>query len=206
MLIALIQKLDESVTEEWHVENEAAFYAEASRLRQKYASQIRVLIGFETDWIRPESLQLIETSLSRLPFELIVGSVHHVHTIPIDYDSDMYQEARRIAGGSDEKLFEDYFDSQYDMLQRLQPPVVGHFDLIRLKSDDPNGSFAAYPGVWERIERNLRFVAGYGGILELNSAALRKGMTEPYPKAEICRVCIIRFENCHFFFQFLSLD
>jgi histidinol-phosphatase (PHP family) len=74
------------------------------------------------------------------------------------------------------------------MLQKLKPPVVGHFDLIRLKSDDPNTTFTKYPKVWEKIQRNLRFVAEYGGILELNSAALRKGMTEPYPKAEICRV------------------
>lgn len=146
------------------------------------------MIGFEIDWIRPESLRLIQTSLSRLPFELFVGSVHHVHTIPIDYDAATYQQARDIAGGTDERLFEDYYDSQLDMLQKLKPPVVGHFDLIRLKSDEPNASFAKYPKVWEKIQRNLRFVAEYGGLLELNSAALRKGMTEPYPKAEICRV------------------
>jgi histidinol-phosphatase (PHP family) len=177
-------------TEEWLIENEAAFFTEASRLREKYASQIKLLIGFEIDWIRPESLRLIETSLSRLPFELFVGSVHHVHTIPIDYDASMYHQAREIAGGTDERLFEDYFDSQLDMLQKLKPPVVGHFDLIRLKSDDPNESFAKYPKVWEKIQRNLRVVAEYGGMLELNSAALRKGMTEPYPKAEICKVSL----------------
>ena len=45
------------------------------------------------------------------------------------------------------------------------------------------------PAVWEKIVRNLDFVASYGGILELNSSAIRKGMSEPYPKAEICKVC-----------------
>ncbi|KAH8690863.1 Polymerase/histidinol phosphatase-like protein [Talaromyces proteolyticus] len=163
------------------------FFAEALRLREKYASQIKLLIGFEIDWIRPESLTLIETSLSRFPFELLVGSVHHVHTIPIDYDAAMYGQAREAAGGTDERLFEDYYDSQLDMLQKLKPPVVGHFDLVRLKSDDPNATFTKYPRVWEKIRRNLQFVASYGGMLELNSAALRKGMSEPYPKAEICK-------------------
>lgn len=114
--------------------------------------------------------------------------MHHVHTIPIDYDGAMYAQARDVAGGTDERLFEDYFDAQFDMLQKLKPLVVGHFDLIRLKSEDPNGSFQRWPGVWAKIRRNLEFVASYGGILELNSAALRKGMSEPYPKAEICRV------------------
>lgn len=145
------------------------------------------MIGFEIDWIRPQSLQLIEASLSRIPFEFFVGSVHHVHTIPIDYDTAMYNQARDVAGGTDERLFEDYFDSQFDMLQKLKPLVVGHFDLIRLKSADPNATFTQYPAVWEKIRRNLRFVADYGGMLELNSAALRKGMSEPYPKEEICK-------------------
>lgn len=113
--------------------------------------------------------------------------MHHTHAIPIDYDRDMYLQARALAGGTDERVFEDYFDEQFIMLQQLRPLVVGHFDLIRLKSDDPNASFTQWPGVWSRILRNLALVAHQGGILELNSAALRKGMSEPYPKAEICK-------------------
>lgn len=160
------------------------------RLREKYAHQIQILIGFEIDWIRPESRALIEQSLSRFPFEFFVGSVHHTLTVPIDYDRPMYEKARELASasGTDERLFERYFDEQLDMLTQLKPLVVGHFDLIKLQSDDPERSFKQWPGVWERILRNLDFIAGYGGMLELNSAALRKGMSEPYPKEEICRV------------------
>ncbi|RWQ95908.1 histidinol-phosphatase [Paecilomyces variotii] len=186
------EEVEAHLTEEEMVVNEAAYFKEASRLREKYASQIKILIGFEIDWIRPESLTLIEKSLSAFPFEFFVGSVHHVHTIPIDYDTPMYEKAREIAGGSDEKLFEDYFDAQFDMLKRLKPPVVGHFDLIRLKSEDPERSFTQWPGVWRKILRNLDFIAEYGGLLELNSAALRKGMSEPYPKAEICKEFLVR--------------
>ncbi|KAJ9267621.1 hypothetical protein DTO212C5_5860 [Paecilomyces variotii] len=182
------EEVEAHLTEEEMVVNEAAYFKEASRLREKYASQIKILIGFEIDWIRSESYTLIEKSLSTFPFEFFVGSVHHVHTIPIDYDIPMYEKARDIAGGSDEKLFEAYFDAQFDMLKRLKPPVVGHFDLIRLKSEDPERSFTQWPGVWRKILRNLDFIAEYGGLLELNSAALRKGMSEPYPKAEICKV------------------
>lgn len=169
------------------VANESAFFKEATRLRAKYAAQIHILIGFECDWIRDESLSLIQRSLDRLPFEFFIGSVHHMHTIPIDYDRPMYERAREAAGGTDERLFEDYFDAQLDMLQKLRPPVIGHLDLIRLKSDDPNASFRGWPGVWARILRNLDYIAEYGGLVELNSAALRKGMDEPYPKGEICR-------------------
>lgn len=142
----------------------------------------------EVDWIRPSSNLFIKNLLIEYPLELFIGSVHHVHTKPIDYDHEMYAQARDIAGGTDERLFEDYFDLQFSMLNALKPPIVGHFDVIRLKADDPDGSFKRWESVWQRISRNLDFIVDYGGVLELNSAALRKGMLEPYPNAEVCKV------------------
>ncbi|PGH06813.1 hypothetical protein AJ79_06456 [Helicocarpus griseus UAMH5409] len=186
------EEIEANATEPALIENEAAYFKEAQRLRDKYSSQINMPIGFESDWIRPTSVSWIKTSLARFPFDFFVGSVHHVHTVPIDFDTPFYHKAREIAGGTDEKLFEDYFDAQFEMFKELKPPVVGHFDLIRLKSDDPERSFQQWPAVWAKILRNLDYVAGYGGILELNSASLRKGMSEPYPKAEICKEFLAR--------------
>ncbi|KAJ5225452.1 Histidinol-phosphatase [Penicillium chermesinum] len=186
------EEIEAGQTEAWHETNEAAYWEEAQRLRTKYASQIQLIIGFECEWIRPKSKELIDRSLARFPFEFFIGSVHYTKTVPIDYDRPLYEKARELAGGSDELLYEAYFDEQLDMLQQLKPLVVGHFDLIRLKSDDPERSFKTWPGVWAKVLRNLDFVASYGGILEINGAALRKGMSEPYPKAEICKEFIAR--------------
>ncbi|KAI4266455.1 MAG: hypothetical protein L6R38_008728 [Xanthoria sp. 2 TBL-2021] len=163
------------------------YYDEARRLQQAYLSNMNILIGMEVDWIRPSSKAFIENLLSEFPLELFIGSVHHVHCVPIDYSTALFDEARHISGGSNEKLFEDYFDLQYEMLVALRPPIVGHFDLIRLKSDDPDTNFASMEGVRRRISRNLTFITEYGGVLELNSAALRKGLKEPYPNAAISK-------------------
>jgi histidinol-phosphatase (PHP family) len=146
------------------------------------------LIGFESEWIRPSTLQIIRGVLTKYPFDFFMGSIHHTHTIPIDFDRNTYEKARDAAGGTDEKLFEDYFESQYEMLQTLQPPIVGHFDLIRLLSDYRDADFKDMKGVWEMIPRNLQFIASYGGILELNASGLRKGLAEPYPCMPICQV------------------
>ncbi|KAJ5902737.1 hypothetical protein N7495_003265 [Penicillium taxi] len=186
------EEIEAGQTEAWHESNEADYWEEAQRLRKKYASQIKIIIGFEIDWIRPESKILIDRSLARFPFEFFVGSIHHMHTVPIDFDRPMYERARELAGGTDERLFEDYFDYQLDMLQHLKPLVVGHFDLIRLKSDDMEATFTQWPDVWSKILRNLDFITSYGGMLEINGAALRKGMREPYPKAEICKEFLAR--------------
>lgn len=142
----------------------------------------------EIDWIRPSSLIWINKLLEANNLDFFIGSIHHVHTIPIDFNREMYVEARVKSGGIDERLYEDYFDLQYEMLQALKPPIVGHFDLIRLMSDDSNADFLQWPGVLQRVSRNLGLIVEYGGILELNSAALRKGMNEPYPVKAVCKV------------------
>ncbi|KAF2684368.1 histidinol-phosphatase [Lentithecium fluviatile CBS 122367] len=163
------------------------FLTEAVRVKKVYASQIKILIGFESEWIRPSTLETIRAILANFSFDFFMGSVHHTHTYPIDFDRAAYEKAREAAGGTDERLFEDYFDSQFEMLRVLQPPVVGHFDLIRLLSDHRDLHFRDMEGVWKRIERNLKLVATYGGILELNSSGLRKGLAEPYPCLPICQ-------------------
>jgi histidinol-phosphatase (PHP family) len=172
--------------------NEAAYVKEALRMREKYKGQLEIPIGFEGEWIRPESEQLVNDSIQKFDYDFFIGSVHYVHQIPIDYTKEVYQQARQKAGGTDERLFEDYFDAQFEMLKILKPPVIGHMDLIRLLSDDFNVEFQNMKGVWKRVQRNLDFIAGYGGILEINSAAVRKGMLEPYPKGEICKVALNR--------------
>ena len=42
---------------------------------------------------------------------MIVGSVHHVHDLYIDFDDDRYREATLLSG-SIEQLYCDYFDKQ----------------------------------------------------------------------------------------------
>ncbi|TVY32869.1 putative histidinol-phosphatase, partial [Lachnellula subtilissima] len=166
--------------------NHNAYITEALRLRSKYTSQLHILIGFEGEWIRPSYGPFI-TSLSSNPaIDFVLGSVHHVHGHPIDYDTSFYAQAVAASGGSDEKCFVAYFESQYEMLLALKPKVVAHFDLIRLMCATPNVSLRSLPGVWEKVVRNLRVVVEQGGLLEINSAGLRKGLQEPYPGRAVC--------------------
>ncbi|KAF2275663.1 histidinol phosphate phosphatase H [Westerdykella ornata] len=165
------------------------YVVEACRLQHLYSSKIQIIIGFEAEWIRPSSEDDIRDVLSQYAgtIQMFLGSVHHVLGCPIDFDREKYEQAREKAGGTDEQLFLHYFTEMNVMLRALNPPVVGHFDLIRLKSDSPNTQFEGMEAVWERIRDNLEYIASYGGILELNSAALRKGLAEPYPCMAVCQ-------------------
>ncbi|KAI1133714.1 histidinol-phosphatase [Nemania abortiva] len=186
-----------------------AYLKEAQRLQALYAPQISLIIGFEGEWMRPAYKSLIGELAAHPSIDYFIGSLHHVNGVPIDYDKEYYARAMASvepltngtststhavttnSGGAngapadaeprEERMYERYYDQQYEMLVALRPRVVGHFDLIRLMSADPGRDVRRWRGVWERIERNLAFVASYGGWLECNSSALRKGLTEPYP-------------------------
>jgi histidinol-phosphatase (PHP family) len=155
-------------------------------LREKYTGKIKILIGFEGEWIRPSYAVLMKELASNPLVDFYIGSVHHVHGIPIDYDSVFYRKAREVAGGSDEKLFEDYFDAQFEMLNELKPRVVGHLDVIRLLSDEPNRDLREMKVVWEKVVRNLKVIVEQEGLVEINTSALRKGLMEPYPARSVC--------------------
>ncbi|EPE28277.1 PHP [Glarea lozoyensis ATCC 20868] len=161
----------------------------ATTLRAKYADKIHILIGFEGEWIRSSYGPFIQEYASDPRIDFFIGSVHHVHGIPIDYDAATYAQAVEKAG-SEEKLFEDYYDSQHEMLRALKPRVVGHFDLIRLLAKEPDADLKTYGGgrVWEKAIRNLEIVKEQGALLEVNSAGLRKGLKEPYPGKSVCEV------------------
>ncbi|KAI1410276.1 histidinol-phosphatase [Hypoxylon sp. FL1857] len=163
-----------------------AYLLEAQRLQAKYASQIHILIGFEGEWMRPAYGPLINELSSHPSVDYFIGSLHHINSVPIDYDASYYARAVASAGGTEEQAYQRYYDQQLEMLQALKPRVVGHFDLVRLLSSQPGRDVQAeWPGVWERVVRNLRFVESYGGWLECNSSALRKGLAEPYPGRQI---------------------
>lgn len=170
------------------LKNEEVYFSTALELREKYQAQIVLPIGFEGEWCGPKSLELIERSLQHYSYDFFIGSIHHVRGIPIDYNKQEYERARDNLGGTDESLFNEYFDEQLAMLKATRPPVVGHFDLIRLLSSSPDADWRLISIVWDKILRNLDFIASYDGILEINTAAWRKGMNEPYPKTEICQV------------------
>ncbi|KPM46144.1 hypothetical protein AK830_g480 [Neonectria ditissima] len=162
-----------------------AYLAEAQRLQRVYAAQLHVLVGFEAEYIRPGYGALVRALAAHPAVDFFVGSVHHVHGVPIDYDAATFARALAAAGGDEERLFEDYYDLQLRMLRDLAPRVVGHFDLVRLLSRDPGRDLRPWRGVWSRVVRNLALVAEQGGWLECNSAALRKGLAEPYPCRQI---------------------
>lgn len=163
---------------------------EAHRLKSLYESQITLLVGLETEYITDLDLCGLENLLKELGerVEYLVGSIHHVNGIPIDFDLPTYESALAsfaTENGRDrqEAFLLAYFDAQYQLLQRFKPEIIGHFDLCRLYK--PSLRFGDYPSVCEKIERNVRYAVEYGALFEINAAAFRKHWSTAYPAGDM---------------------
>jgi histidinol-phosphatase (PHP family) len=155
---------------------------EARRLQKKYADRIEILVGFETE----DSSGAVDLALQLIDAyapDYILGSVHHVMDIAFDYNAESYRLAA-AAAGSVPALYCRYLDRQHELIERLRPQVVGHFDLIRIFDPDYRRHLLL-PEVQERILRNLELIRKLDLILDFNVAALKKGADEPYVSQSI---------------------
>ncbi|TPX33753.1 histidinol-phosphatase [Synchytrium microbalum] len=162
------------------------FITEARRLiSQCQTPTTTLLLGMETEYIRISDLDAVSTLRALHNIDYIVGSVHHVAEIPLDYNEEMYASIESLLGGT-ETVFRVYFNAQYEMLKQLKPEVVGHFDLVRLFRPE-HGLSDVVMGL---IERNIEWIAEYGGLVEINSRALKKNLGSPYPFRDILQKMI----------------
>ncbi|KAH7915901.1 Polymerase/histidinol phosphatase-like protein [Hygrophoropsis aurantiaca] len=171
-----------------------SFLTEAHRLKVAYASRITLLVGLETEYITAIDLDMLEALLEdhRGRIEYIVGSVHHVNEIPIDFDRLTFEKALHTTTNGDgpqvsavqmDRFLSAYFDAQRKLLERFQPEIIGHLDLCRLYN--PTLKFRNYPEAWKKLEENIQCAIKYGALFEVNAAALRKGWESAYPGPDI---------------------
>lgn len=159
------------------------YFETARRLKREYSGEMKILVGFETEWY-PGAREFIQDLIAKHSPDYLIGSVHHIGETCFDFDEDSYTRATALSGGLDQ-LYEKYFDLQLEMINCLCPAVVGHFDLIR-RFDRDYQTRMNKPHIQRRIERNLELVADKELLLDLNTRAYMNGFDEPYP----CRAII----------------
>lgn len=193
------EEIEKSYTTTNLQQNFDNYLEHAVKIREQHAnSTMKILVGFEVEGLDKQHIDYASEIRKNPVFDMCVGSVHHVHGIPIDFSPDLWVQAQQQAReGTARQLFRDYYDLQHVVIDQLEPEVIGHFDLIRLFAPldaiDPTTNKKLsdidiqrdWPEVWAAIERNIRRVVQYGGLFEVNSAAVRKGWDTPYPQRDV---------------------
>lgn len=159
------------------------YCAEIHRLQEKYAGQIRILLGLELD------------CYSKLPigesFNYIIGAVHYVEkdgtSLPVDESRDLFLHAVNTAYHGDIYAFaEDYYAAVADVWRRTDCEIIAHFDLFT-KYNEGNCLFdTGHPRYVAAADAALDALLGSHAILEINTGAMARGYRyTPYPEKRI---------------------
>lgn len=167
----------------WTVETlEAMFEAyseEVDSLIPRYADRISLLKGFEAEVVPHDRYtEIMLDYRKKYQFDYMVGSVHYVNGIIIDYTPDLMKEAARQIGGLD-ALAVRYYELVREMVLNLKPEVVGHLDLVRKYA--PSETAVDSQAIRRKAYKAMEAIKEQGCILDLNTAGYRKKLGRPYP-------------------------
>lgn len=187
------------------IEDIDAYKADIRRAREKYAGRLYIACGIEQDYF------------SQNPtggFEYFIGSVHYIkdkngaiHTID-GAPGDALRCRDGVFGGDGDGLAEAYYALVAQNVKERRPTVVGHFDLVtknnrdgRLFNEESPRYRAAALAAMEQVAGQL---AAYGGMLEVNTRAMVRGLRDvPYPAPFLLRrarqlgVRVVITTDCH---------
>lgn len=176
----------------WHIApNSFEDYIKSIQdVKKKYDGRLKILMGFEADYI-PGVTEPDFSYYKKLKPDYLIGSVHYVFTekgrLAVDYSADLLKEKiDELFNGSAKKLTCEYFALERKMLSECSFTILGHPDLIRknnkaLSLFDENES-------WYRkeIKALADSIKKAGVIAEVNTGAISRGyMDGVYPSDEL---------------------
>ncbi len=187
---------------EWHLPlaSYPAYSSEIARLKEEYSGRLRVLFGFEADYI--DGVTAPDPGFyARFAPDILVGSVHFVRAEggrgrtkgktrglwAVDAPADTVARGiETLFGGNGRRAVEAYWSTVRDMVSSSRFDVVGHLDVVRRRNGELR--FFDEDASWYRREarETVRAIARSGKIVEINTGGIaRKSVKTPYPSAGI---------------------
>lgn len=137
----------------------------------------RVLLGLEMDYF-PSEEDFIRETISRYPFEYIIGGLHFLGTWGFDHSKEDWTPLSDEEKG---KHYREYYETLIKLTQSGLMQIVAHPDLVKLFSVDSFREWAEEKDSKELIRKMLLSIKENNMAMEISSAGLRKPCKEIYP-------------------------
>ena len=171
------------------------YKAEIRRLQEKYAGQIKILLGLEMDYF---------SNVPTEDYDYVIGSVHAVckdgRYLDVDHTRQIFMDdVKHYYGGDYYAYAEDYYALVADVYRKTGCQIVGHFDLIT-KFNEGDALFdTGHPRYKAAANNALDALLDAPVILEVNTGAISRGYrTAPYPAPDILSRWLKAGKKVHF--------
>ncbi len=143
--------------------------------REKYKNQIKILLGYEVDYLDGYILDEILKS----EVDYLIGSVHFLKNKNEMWGFDNPEFIGIYESKDIDTIWIEYFDAIKSMAKTGLFDIVGHFDLIKVFKFLPKKDIRliAKDALIEIKKSNM--------VLEINPAGLRKPIKETYPSKQL---------------------
>jgi histidinol-phosphatase (PHP family) len=135
--------------------------------------QTDLRLGIEMDFV-PGREDRTQNVIERCGFDYVVGSVHFLGDLAVDWDRfDIWENAR-----SPEEVWRRYFETLAEAVRSGLFDILAHPDLVKMWGGArplPDGDLRRY------YEPALEAIAESGIAIEVSTAGLRKPVGEIYP-------------------------
>jgi histidinol-phosphatase (PHP family) len=146
-----------------------------SSMQTSRRNDINVKLGIEMDYIPGNETEIKKIILQK-PYDYIIGSVHYIEGWGFDHPD--------FQGGFLERDIDEIYGQYANILMKMVQSgcfdVVGHIDLVKIWGHRPRRKSSLY-----YLEPVLREIKKYNLAVEINSAGLRKKVSELYPAADL---------------------
>jgi histidinol-phosphatase (PHP family) len=157
------------------------YKAEIRRLQEKYAGQIKILLGLEMDYF---------SDVPTEDYDYVIGSVHAVckdgRYLDVDHTRQIFMDdVKHYYGGDYYAYAEDYYALVADVYRKTRCQIIGHFDIIAKFNREGDLFDPNHPRYRAAAQKALDSLLDTPAVLEVNTGAMARGYTTaPYPAKE----------------------
>ncbi len=154
------------------------YLKECARLRDAYADRLEILIGAELDNMMPRS--------AAEGVEYIIGSTHYLAygedgAVPVDYMPEaMLSYCREHLGGDLYLLAKRYYELEAQLPERMNPTIIGHFDLIMRNLDKCEAFDSSDKRYRMPALETMEYLVSKAIPFEVNCGAVNRGARKDY--------------------------
>ena len=145
---------------------------EVKKLQQKYQDKIKILLGYEVDFIEGDFLL---ESIKNAKVDYLIGSIHYLEEWGFDNPEFIGEYKNKDIN----KIWEEYFYAVELMAKTGNFDIVGHLDLIKVFKYLPTKDIKTL------AKKALQEIKKSNMVIEINSAGFRKPIGEQYPSKEL---------------------
>ncbi len=163
------------------------YNCEIERLKEKYKNQITILKGLEVDYY---------CNIPVTDFDYIIGSVHYIKIGEkywgIDCGVEEFCQAlNEVFNGDIYLMIQAYYDLVYQMIEKYNPTIVGHFDLISIYNRNNKFFDESDEKYLSIVRKTLEKLKGKKLLFEINlSSKFKKLKDEAYPCNAILKMIL----------------